>query len=204
MKRNIKRLIIVVLIFVLACYLWGCEELEKSIDAMRAELKHDITTAENDMAKDELHIEEIYETVPAEATIAPEKMKVELYFADAKGEKLVKTTREIEKSEGMARATITALLQGPTESGQISPIPSGTKLRDIHIKNQVCIIDLSEEFNDAGKGLADESLAIQAIVQTLCQFSTVDAVEFRVEGEPLEELNETLIDAQVFCDMSVL
>ena len=193
-----------ILVMVFACYSWGCEPLENSIDAMRAELKKDIAAAKDDMAENPLHIEEIYETIPAEATVAPEKMSVELYFSDAKGEKLVKTIREIEKKEGMARETILALLEGPTEAGQISPIPSGTALRDIHIKDQICIIDLSEEFLEAGKGLTDESLAIQAIVQTLCQFPTIEAVEFRIEGEALQQLNETLIDTQVFRDFSIL
>jgi len=201
-----KKIRIWLLGFVCIFAITGCNDIEDSINDLRAELNRDIEIAQNDTPNqnEEISIEETYETVPTKAEPAVPKIEVALYFADSAGTKLIKTTREIPKEEGVARATINALLAGPTENGQISPIPSGTTLLDIHIKDGLCIIDLSQEFLDAGKGIADENLAIQAIVQTLCQFDTVNKVEFRVNGESLESLNNTQITKEVFADHSIL
>lgn len=171
---------------------------------MRAELKQDIlqeekageqteqeaTKPSSDReisipdAKD-ITIEETYRTVQTVAQSNGEEMTVQLYFASSDGKNLVKQEKKIPKTEGIARATIENLLLGPDEASDLkSAVPSGTELLDINIKldEKLCIIDLSTEFSENATAAAAD-LAVYAIVDTLCQFETVEKVEIRVEGE---------------------
>lgn len=201
---KMKKMVLLLIVGLIS--LAGCGQISETIGKLQGELKKDIAYAEQDMAqdKDEISIEETYETIPTEAKVEAPSMEVELYFANKSGDKLVKTTKKIEKKEGMARATMQTLLQGTNEGDLMSAIPTGTKLLDINIKEGLCIVDFSEEFLEAGKGAINEKLAVQAVVQTLCQFDTVEKVEFRVNGKRIERLNQSEVAAEVFADKSIL
>mgnify|MGYP002508775249 FL=1 len=76
----------------------------------------------------DITIEETYEPVQTMGD-AVQEVTVSLYFADANQEKLVKTEKSIPKVEGMARATIETLLEGPdVGSNLVAAVPSGTQL----------------------------------------------------------------------------
>lgn len=191
----------------------GCTEARETMIQMRQELRQEVamenqdkaqTDTQNDvqqnrlevpsvdeMMQDDIRIEETYEPVQTMGTPVQE-IAVTLYFADASGEKLVKTEKRIPKVEGMARATIESLLEGPdANSGLVSAIPEGTQLLDINVKQEEkkCIVDFSQELrNQLGSGSNSEQLAVYSIANTLCQFDSIEEVEFRIEGQTVATL----------------
>ena len=100
---------------------------------------------------------------------------------------LVPVLREVPKSTAVARAAMTALLAGPTntEAGdrQVSTaIPDGTTLLGVSAKNGVATVNLSTEY-DSGGGSASMQFRLAQVVYTLTQFSTIKSVIFQIDGE---------------------
>jgi hypothetical protein len=99
---------------------------------------------------------------PAPATPAPqpaEPVSVRAYFhlaAEDGTTGLVPILRQISSTPAVARAALTALLEGPlaAERNRIHPIstaiPSGTRLLDVAIAGGVATVDLSREFESGG------------------------------------------------------
>lgn len=178
----------------------GCTEARETMIEMRRELRQEIALEDteeqqgnkqlqvpsvSEILEDDITIEETYEPVQAMGTPVAE-ITVALYFADAAGETLVKTEKQIPKVEGMARATIETLLEGPAVGSNLaSAVPAGTQLLDINVKadEKKCIVDFSHELR--GKNAADTPPAttLEAIARTLCQFDSIETVEFRIEGQ---------------------
>ncbi|KJS83524.1 MAG: hypothetical protein JM58_12505 [Peptococcaceae bacterium BICA1-8] len=125
------------------------------------------------------------------STQPTEYKTVLLYFGSSDGEHLVAVEKDITKVEGIARQTINALIEGPDfQSGLLPTIPAGASLLDINVKEDgLCIVDFSEELvaNMPG-GELNEQLTVYSIVNTLCQFPTVERVEFRVDGQKMDTL----------------
>ena len=205
----------------------GCDGAKETISQMRAELKEDIlneetqdntvdldidkhTTAQNDQLvmpeANDITIEETYQTVQTVAQSNGEETTVQLYFISADGKSLVKEEKKIPKVEGIARATMEALLVGPeANSGYLPAVPAGTTLLDINVKpdEKLCIVDLSQEFADIAQ--EGQDLAVYAVTNTLCQFDTVEQVEFRIEGANVESLGTNVdLSENVMADYSLV
>jgi spore germination protein GerM len=184
--------------------LTGCSEAQQTIMEMRQELRQEIALEDatdtqqqkpsvpsvdeimSNTGADDIRIEETYEPVRTMGTPIQE-ITVALYFADAAGDKLVKTEKAIPKVEGMALATVETLLEGPNSSGMVSVIPEGTQLLDINVKQEQkkCIVDFSHELGRAIGSSAASSKALESIAKTLCQFDSIEEVEFRMEGQTI-------------------
>jgi germination protein M len=86
---------------------------------------------------------------------------------------------------------LTALLLGVTESegemGLSSAIPEGTALLGVGVSNGIASIDLSSEFESGGGSLSVLGRVAQ-VVYTATWFEDVDAVEFLIEGVPVDVL----------------
>ena len=96
-------------------------------------------------------------------------------------------------SDSTEAAAVAALLAGPSASEmQASPrvytsIPGGTRLLGLTDRDGVATVDLSREFATPG----DRPTALGRlgqIVYTLTVYPWVTAVDFRVEGQPLEAM----------------
>ena len=157
------------------------------------------TVIEQEIGKDKADAADSSETAPptpqAEAetpqqsSISGPLTQVVLYFADSSGN-LQAETRNIAKVEGIARATIGELINGPQSSSLSPTLPGGAELKDINISNGVCTVDFTSELRDhLGSGSSAEELAVWSIVDTLCQFETVSSVKILVEGQELQTLN---------------
>ena len=111
--------------------------------------------------------------------------------------------RPIEVEGGrVGRASLVALLDGPTDeeqdAGLTSGIPVETELLDVTLDNatDVATVDLNDRFLSPPR--SDEPDAetealiylgrMAQVVYTLTQFSTITAVTFEIEGEPLTDL----------------
>ena len=113
---------------------------------------------------------------------------------------LVPVLRTVPRSAATATAAMKALLAGPSAKERApgrpieTLIPAGTKLLGIEISGGLATVDLSEEFAsmspDDAWDLGSYSLhgRVAQVVYTLTQFTTVDRVEFKLDGKPVKVL----------------
>lgn len=115
-----------------------------------------------------------------------ETMSVAVYLL--RDGRVAPVSRTVESSPAIARASLEALLEGPTTeeraAGLASAIPEGTALRDVAIADRVATVDLSGSFDDGG-GSASMLGRVAQVVATLTRFTTVERVAFRLDGEPV-------------------
>jgi hypothetical protein len=116
----------------------------------------------------------------------PTSVSLEVWFLD--GEQLVRQARSHQATPFVATAAMNALLAGPTaaeaNAGLATSVPAGTKLLGISIKKGVATVDLTSQYQSGGGSLSMKARLAQ-VVYTLTQFSTVRAVLFHLDGEPV-------------------
>jgi hypothetical protein len=99
--------------------------------------------------------------------------------------------RTVESTPAVARASLEALMTGPTgpeeSDGLVTAIPDETMLLDVSVADGVATVDLSGTFDDGG-GSASMLRRVAQVVATLTQFSTIERVAFRLDGEPVETI----------------
>ncbi len=113
-----------------------------------------------------------------------------LYFRRVRNgaERLVAVTREL-PGEAPARAALEALLSGEVPEGCERPLPEGTKLRGVTIKQGTATADFSEELASHFQGGSDnEGVVVYAIVNTLNSLPTVEKTQITVGGRKLDTL----------------
>lgn len=121
---------------------------------------------------------------------APEELTVRLYFSSA-GENAMGIERTIPYTQAVATASMEELLEGPTDAelttwpALSTQIPEGTELLGLTIEDGVARVDLSGEYASGG-GTFSMTARLAQVVYTLCEFDSVDAVEFYLDGEPVE------------------
>jgi len=132
----------------------------------------------------------------AEETAAiTDPFEVTLYFAGQEGNSLLPEVRTIQKTEGIARATMEQLIAGPGPGSELLPtIPQGTSLLDINVKEDgLCIVDFSGELlSEGADGVIPDNLMVYSIVNTLAEFPTIEKVQFRINGQEVESLGDNL------------
>lgn len=120
---------------------------------------------------------------------AEEKTAVLVYLLDS-SEKVVPVRRMV-TPPAVAAGAMTELLTGPTAAekaaGLTSAIPEGTKLLGVTVENRTAVVDLSSEYASGGGSLSMTARVAQ-VVFTLTQFSTVDNVTFKMNGQPITTL----------------
>ncbi len=136
-------------------------------------------------------IENTTTTAPSETTTTTveETMAVRVYFSC--GEQICASTREIPQTLEVGAAAMRALLEGPTdaerEAGMVSNIPDGTTFLGLNIADGVATVDLSREYSSGGGSLS-MFMRLAQVVFTLTQFPTVEGVDFKLDGEPIDVL----------------
>ena len=114
---------------------------------------------------------------------------ISLYFMyiDATGNLIRKeTVRSIPSTNSILTATLQALLAGTTTAeeskGYISLIPDGTVLLSASVKNKVAYLNFNDAFQWNKYGVEGYFGQLIQIVYTATSFSTVDSVQFLIEG----------------------
>jgi germination protein M len=70
-------------------------------------------------------------------------------------------------------------------------VPPDTVLNSTTIRDNICYVDLSSEFTEMVPGVSSD-VVIYSIVNTLCELSNVNKVQFLIDGEPQETYGETI------------
>lgn len=98
--------------------------------------------------------------------------------------------RKIPVSSSPLTDSIKELLRGPSEedarNGAVSLIPKGTRLLGAAVKNKVASLNFSEEILYNPVGVEGNLATLMQIVYTASTFSTVEEVQFLVNGERRE------------------
>jgi hypothetical protein len=118
---------------------------------------------------------------------------------------LVPVLRTVPMSTATATAAMKALLAGPSAKERaafpqiVTLIPAGSKLLGIEISGGLATVDLSAEFaslspDDAWDlGVFSLRGRLAQVVYTMTQFTTVDRVNFKLEGKPVKVFSSEAI-----------
>lgn len=120
-----------------------------------------------------------------------------LYFANKQGNRLKKITTDITYNavEPIARLLVEQLIAGVSSIQNIdetklqSAVPSKTTLNNLTIRDNVCYLDLSRDFEQQDPNVSSEVI-VYSIVDTLCELPEVTKVQFSVDGEQKEKYGD--------------
>lgn len=133
-------------------------------------------------------------SLPPVPTTRPATRTINLYYSRAASSEnlndpfIVPLSRKIDASRPVGRGALEALLAGPAaeerRAGFGSDIPDGTRLLDLNIAGGLATVDLTGNYQ-AGGGTLSMTARLAEVVFTITQFTTVDQVTFRLDGDPL-------------------
>ena len=109
--------------------------------------------------------------------------------------KIIKRT--VPKNESPLTYSINLLLKGPDKNSAAekycrSLIPSGTRLLSARVKDGTAYLNFSQEFEINPNGIDGYKAQLMQIVYTATAFSTVNSVQFMIEGEERPYLSEAI------------
>lgn len=157
-------------------------------------------TVKNESSRTETKQESKYETKAesvkpeTKPAVAPTFNAI-LYFVEIDGDgrvNLKSVQRSIKKTDSPLTEVLGNLLSGPNYSektkGAMSCIPEGTRLIGASVKNGVATLNFSEEFQFNTLGVEGYLAQLKQIIYTATTFSTVNSVQFMIEGQKSDYL----------------
>lgn len=114
-----------------------------------------------------------------------------VYYQDGEGY-LVPVTRQIPKTGGIAKATLAMMVASSQNDlaaarlGLKTTVPEGTTI-DLDISGGKARVDLSKAALNC-QSAEQETLMVQSVAQTLCQFDSVEEVSFLFDGQKRSKL----------------
>lgn len=148
----------------------------------------------------------VYTSTAAQAVPKGETQASVVYYQDGEGY-LVPVTRQLDKTDGIAKATLNLMVASPENDlaaarlGLKTTVPAGTTF-DLDIRDGRARVDMSKEALSC-MSAEEETLMVQSVVQTLCTFDSVEEVSFLFDGQQRSKLTYGTDVAQVFTDVPV-
>lgn len=148
----------------------------------------------------------VYTSTAAQITPKGETQASVVYYQDGEGY-LVPVTRQLDKTDGIAKATLSLMVASPENDlaaarlGLKTTVPAGTTF-DLDIRDGRARVDMSKESLSC-MSAEEETLMVQSVVQTLCTFDSVEEVSFLFDGQQRSKLTYGTDVAQVFTDAHV-
>lgn len=153
------------------------------------------TEKPTEKSKEQVKTETKKETPKKETVEQVQMMKLNLCYVmiDSDGSVIRKEViKEVPKNDSPLTTAINTLLSGPSadeaEKGYMSLIPEGTKLLGARVANKTATLNFSESFSFNRYGVQGYLGQLMQIVYTATSFSTIDNVQFLIEGQKLEYL----------------
>ena len=112
-----------------------------------------------------------------------ENVELTLYFASENGKYLIKALRPVEYNSNISleRLVVEKLIGGPSGESLYPTVNPNTKILSVTVKDNICYLNLSEEFLIQQSGVTPE-VAIYSVVNTLIELENVNKVQISVEG----------------------
>lgn len=115
-----------------------------------------------------------------------------LYYQDDSGY-LVPIMRRIEWEEGIAKATLSKLMDTPEQQQEIlgmglkALLPGDARVNGISINDGLAKVDLNDRAMEYADAVAENNM-VQGIVRTLTEFPSIDKVQLVFEGKSIDSL----------------
>ena len=111
-------------------------------------------------------------------------VKLNLYFANAAGDKLKTQSSVLEYNANVAleKVVVEQLIAGPSEEDYYPTIPKDTKVMSVTTKDGVCYVNLDTAFTGQGYDVLG-SVTIYSIVNSLTELAGIGSVQILVNGE---------------------
>lgn len=134
--------------------------------------------------------------------------KLNLYFANKDGDRLIKETVWVHYSSNvpLERKVVERLLKGPSaENSELSPTLSpNTKILGVSIVEGICYVNLDKSFLSDSMNV-QERLPIYSIVNSLTDACNIHGVQISVEGETKVTFRESMkLDQLYKADYSLM
>lgn len=119
-------------------------------------------------------------------------MLITLFFADERGDGLMREGREVDTDSDPAaliESVLDELISGPV--GDYGPVvPDATLVRGVTLQGDRAVVDFGREFyDDLPAGSSAEMIAVYAIIDTIAvNFPQVKQVGFLKEGQPVDTI----------------
>lgn len=124
------------------------------------------------------------------ATARADILKMTVYRATNDAMYLVPEVHEVARGEFTAKTAIELMLTAPKSKEVFSPVPAGTKLKKLTIKDHIAYVDFNDRIaKNNGGGSTSERLLVGAIVNTLTEFPEIEKVQILVDGKNIETLS---------------
>ena len=109
---------------------------------------------------------------------------------------------QMSSQEELPLQLLALLLTPPEGSGLRTALPSGTRFHSVTVKDGLCTVDLSQEFDSRRfSAISSQWLSLQSVVNTLTALPQIQRVEFTVEGNLLIRYGTLSIDEPLVRDM---
>lgn len=128
----------------------------------------------------------------------PDTFLAALYFPSRTGGTLTAEYRQVTRADGGSPLEIVMaeLLRGPTDNAGSLPLPEGTQVRSLSVRDGICQVDLSAEFLvNAPEEEEQAGLTLYALVNSLCALSGISQVRILIEGESVEAYGGVSVSA---------
>lgn len=123
---------------------------------------------------------------PPSANPTPATTEVTLYYLVEGADELFLTAERhtVAKTRAIAKAALQELLHGtPQDEDHTMPFPKAADVVSVAVSNGVATVDWNAAVLEGSGGARVEALAIQSVVYTLTEFSSISKVRFTVEGK---------------------
>ena len=130
-----------------------------------------------------------------------------VYYADPNQRYLIGQSISIDLTnrEELPGLLLEQMCTPPPDTELRSLIPADTQIRSVTLKDGLCSIDLSQEFvSNRFYSHTGQLLSLAGIVNTLCNVSGIDRVEFSVEGDLLVRYGSLSITGALLPDWRCL
>ncbi len=109
---------------------------------------------------------------------------IDLYFANKKGDRLVKETQKVyfNSNISMEKLVIEHLLLGPKNEAAQRTLPEETRLINVAVVDGSCYVNLNDSFMNQNYEI-QEPVVIYSIVNSLASLDNVDRVQISVNGD---------------------
>lgn len=138
----------------------------------------------------------VEEKKTAPAAVPTSELQVCFVYIDPDGSVLRKIVKKsVPKSDSPLTASINLLLKGPDiskaeEKNCMSLIPPKTRLLGARVQDGVAYLNFSDDIQSNEVGIDGFQGSLMQIVYTATAFSTVNSVQFLIEGEKIAYLSE--------------
>ena len=116
---------------------------------------------------------------------------ISLFFADKGANNLIEVKRKISVDSNisladLAQGALEEEIKGTTDKNRMNPLNSKIRVISLEIKGDQVNLDLSKELLKSCQGTTGETMAVDAIVRVLTDFSSIKKIMVIVEGKLFE------------------